>query len=483
MSTGGGVEGKVKDRNGRPVAGVAVVALAPMAMSGMAGSPSEGALYEGQSDVEGRYRIVHMAAGTYFLFATRGDEALHPMSFLGRMNLDMVSVPKGETVRYDLVDSTSGGCRVHGRVLDAGVPVVSGVLMATAAEGTGSLGIDMKMARLSAEGRFEFPGLAPGSWQIGLEGQNEVRMRLEVPDQAELAVDLSIPEGGLEGSVVDAATGEPVPDADVHLRPLDVPRPKGLLAMVVRQGDEHSASTDEHGAFSVARLCAGEYELSVETRSREKGAKRYAPSDPILVRIDEGRIERDRVVRLSTPMSMSGVVRGEDGQPIAGADVSARRQDRSGGRAERTSTDANGAFELGGLAPGVYAVEASAKDHASDAVRDVRLESGAKPVEIRLRRGVAVSVRVYQGDGRPASGARAVLSRGGGGSDLDAHEADHLLEEIFKGQGISDAEGKIELGRFLPGDYELEVTRGTSVSQRVSIRGDRTEVEIRADLP
>jgi hypothetical protein len=50
---------------------------------------------------------------------------------------------------------------------------------------------------------------------------------------------------------------------------------------------------------------------------------------------------------------------------------------------------------------------------------------------------------------------------------------------------MSDADGRIDLGRFVPGDYRLDVTRGTSVLEvpRVSIRGDRPEVEIRADLP
>jgi hypothetical protein len=118
------------------------------------------------------------------------------------------------------VDTTSGGCRVTGRVLDAGTPVTTGSLMATAAEGNGTLGIDMKMSRVSRKGRFEFPGLAPGTWQISLKGGpgNDVRMQLVVPDQAELAVDLNLPDGGLEGTVVDAAGGEPIADAVVRLR-------------------------------------------------------------------------------------------------------------------------------------------------------------------------------------------------------------------------------------------------------------------------
>jgi hypothetical protein len=41
------------------------------------------------------------------------------------------------------------------------------------------------------------------------------------------------------------------------------------------------------------------------------------------------------------------------------------------------------------------------------------------------------------------------------------------------------------MGRFLPGEYKLEVHRGaaTTTRPRVGIPGDHTEFEIRADLP
>ena len=494
MNAGGGVEGKVRDRNGRPVADVAVVALAPMAMTGIVGNAAMGALYQGQSDDEGRYRIEHMATGNYFLLATRGDEALHPMSFLGRMNLDVVSIPKGEIVHYDLVDSTSGVCRVTGRLLDAGVPVETGVLVAMAAEGNGSLGIDLKMARVSREGRFEFPGLAPGAWQLTLQDAGpggEVRMRLDVPDQAEYAVVLNLPEGGLEGTVVDAANGEPIEDAHVRLRLLGAPKPKGLLAMVVQQRDAREERTDEHGGFSFGRVCAGDYELTVGgAGGKGSKAKRRAPSDPLTVRIEEGRIERGHVIRLSAPASMKGLVLGMDGRPIENADIRARRQDQPGSRSERTETDASGRFELTGLAPGVYAVEARAKDHASDIARDVQVSSGPEPteaVEIRLSRGTGVVLRVLQ-SGQPVAGARAVATREGGDPDVDEEDADRALEGLFKGEGISDAEGRIDLGRFGKGSYRIEVTRGEAVREhRFTVEagsgGMGSDMEIGISLP
>ncbi len=473
MHTGGGVEGKVADRHGQPVEGDMVVAVAPMAMGGMGGGGANGALYQGLSDAKGQYKIAHMAAGSYFLVVTRGDEALHPMSFLGRLNFDMVT---------------------HGTIFDAGKPVAAGMLMGLGSEGTGALGVDMKIANVSSTGQYDYPGLAPGRWQLTLQaagerrGSREIRMLLDVPDQPELHADLSLPEGGLEGQVIDEATHEPVPGADVRLRALGAPKLKGLLAMAISQDAGARATTDETGHFTFERLCAAEYEVTVRPPRGKEERKRWAPPEAVVVRVDEGRVERGCVLRLVAPVTLVGFVRSESGEPIDGARVSVRRQDRSEGRPERTRSDANGRFEVAGLAPAVYIIGAAAKDYADGSLRDVKIEHAtgdAKPIDVRLKRGILVSVRVYQNDGQPAAGARATLFRADEGPNLDSSDADRVLEGMFKGEGASDAEGKIEMGRFLPGEYRLEVQRGGANVEipRVTIRGDRAEVELRAELP
>ena len=488
MHVGGGVEGTVTDRYGRPVASDVVVALAPMAFGGMGNDRSMGALYQGFTDAKGAYRITHMAAGSYFLVVTRGDEALNPMSFLGRLNFDMVTVPEGQVVKYDLVDTTSGGCRVSGLVLDGGRPVTEGMLQAMGFEGGGALGIDMKMARLSSDGHYEFPGLAPGRWQLSLQDVEgpDVRMVLEVPDQPEYRVDLTLPEGGLEGSVIDDSTNEPVADAFVTVRALGAPKVKGLLSLAMRgeTGTSRTQSSDT-GLFRFSRLCEAEYEVSVRPPSNKDSGKKWAPPEPLVVRVREGRIERGCVLRLSPPLTLTGAVKGSSGEPLEGARVLLRRQDRAEARPERVRTDANGRFEIGGLAPGVYLASASAKDHAGSTVRDIQVEGKDSQVEIRLQPGVVVTVRVYGSDGQPVTGARATLLRSDSENAMDAADADRVLEGLFKGEGASDVEGRIEMGRFLPGEYRLEVQRGAATATRPKVRidSDRDEVELRADLP
>lgn len=488
MHLGGGVEGTVTDRYGRPVTGDIVLALAPMALGGMGNDRAMGALYQGFTDAKGAYKISHMAAGSYFLVVTRGDEALNPMSFLGRLNFDMVTILEGQMTKYDLVDTTSSGCRVTGVLLDSGRPVAEGMLQALGFEGGGALGIDMKMARLGGDGSFEFPGLAPGRWQLTLQETEgpDVRMEIDVPDQPEYRVDLSLPDGGLEGSVIDGATGEAVAEAAVTVRALDAPKLKGLLSLAMRgEAGSSRAQTNEQGQFRFGRLCEAEYEVSVRPpRSKESG-KKWAPAEPIVVRVREGRVERGCVLRLSPPLTLSGLVRGSSGEPLEGARVLLRRQDRGEARPERLRADANGRFEFGGLAPGVYLASASAKDHAATTVRDIRVEGNDSKVEIQLQPGVVVTVRVFGNDGQPLAGARATLFRGDSENPMDAADADRVLEGLFKGEGASDIEGRIEMGRFLPGDYRLEVQRGASSVTRPKVRisSDQGETELRADLP
>jgi len=312
-------------------------------------------------------------------------------------------------------------------------------------------------------------------------------MLLSVPDQPEFLVDLTLPEGGLEGSVIDDETGDPVADTMVMVRALGAPKLKGILSLAMRgEASTSRVSTDEQGLFRFGRLCEAEYEVTVRPPRDKDSGKRWAPAEPIVVQVREGRVERGCVLRLSPPLALTGFVRDGSGAPIEGARVLLRRQDREEARPERARTDAGGRFEIGGLAPGVYEASASAKNHAGTSVRDIRVSRTEKrEVEIRLQPGVVVTVRVFDGEGRPVAGARATLLRADSENEMEAADADRVLEGLFKGEGASDADGRIEMGRFLPGEYRLEVQRGaaTATRPRVRIRGDEGETELRADLP
>lgn len=493
MNSGGGIEGKVVDRHGRAVPGSIVVALSPLAMGGggrgPAGDASGGALYQGESSANGEYKIRHVAAGSYILVATRGDEALNPASFFGNLNFDIVNVPPGQTVNYDVVDSSAGGCRVYGTITCNGAPVERGTLTAVTFESESTLGIDFKAARVKDGGAFEFPGLAPGEYQLNLDGNGaQVRMRLEVPDELEFRADLHCPEGGAEGVVRDAASGAGVKGVDVALRPIERgPKPGGFLgSLIASEGQSFRATTKENGEFRIERLPAGEYELVARPRGEAK--KTYAPGDVARVRIDEDRVTRGLEVKLPAALALAGIVRDGGGSPVAGARVLARAAGDERAGLERAETDADGRFELRGLAPGRYELRA-AHDGFADAVqKDVELARNAvrrDDVVLVLEKGVEVTAVVYGNDGRPAAGARARLVRKGAGSTDDVADAGRAIEGLFTGAGTTDADGRVVVGRFAPGEYRLEVQRASARTTvpDVKIPGNTTEFEVRAELP
>jgi hypothetical protein len=244
--------------------------------------------------------------------------------------------------------------------------------------------------------------------------------------------------------------------------------------------------TNNQGLFQFGRLCESEYEVTVRPPRSKDSGKRWAPAEPVTVRIRDGRVERGLVLRLSPPLTLVGFVRNSSGQAIEGARIVLSRQDRDESRPERARSDARGRFEVAGLASGVYVASASAKNHASTTIRDVGVDrNSSREMEIKLQPGVVVSVRVFGNDGQPVAGARATLLRLDSANQMEAADADRLLEGLFKGEGASGADGRIDMGRFLPGEYKLEVQRGaaTTTRPRVGIPGDHTEFEIRADLP
>jgi protocatechuate 3,4-dioxygenase beta subunit len=338
MHTGGGIEGNVTDRHGRPLAQAIVAAFSPGAFGG-GGSASSGGLYQGETDGKGDYTIQHVTAGSYFVVVTRGDAELNPLSFFGTLNFDLVSVPEDDMVRYDLVDSSAGGCRVHGRVSDQGVPVTRGMLAAMRFDGDSVLGFEMKAAPLDAQGRFEFAGLAPGDYQLNLDGQGgQIRMNLEVPDVPELELELELPHGGIEGVVLDDATNEPVAGAEVLLNSTEKPAQGGgglLGGLMGRENRSQRRSSDERGRFQFERLRTAEYEIVVRSPREKELRGRYAPSAPRRIQVDERRTERNVELRLAAALTLKGVVKDAAGLPVKDVSVVATPEGGAAAGAQR----------------------------------------------------------------------------------------------------------------------------------------------------
>jgi hypothetical protein len=320
-------------------------------------------------------------------------------------------------------------------------------------------------------------------------------MPLEVPDAPEMHVDLRLPESGIEGRVVDDASQAPIANAEVVLRSTEEVQGNGILGqMLSREGRSVRKRTQDDGTFTFERLSPGEYSLSARPQNEPAApdgtaspAMAHGPSDPMIVRIEENRTEHDLLLRLPHALSLGGHVVDAQKNPIPGATVLLSLQPKSNDAVQHGRTDASGQFLISGLAAGTYRATATAKGFADSSTSNVKVESGAtKPAEceIVLQTGVHVSVRVYAADGGPASGARADLYPLSGERTNDPANTGKAIQNLFSGEGASDASGLIDLGRYMPGEYRLEVQRGFSkaTDPRVVLKPGQGEVELKIDL-
>jgi len=470
---GGGAYGTVEDGYGRPLPGTVVFALSPNRMSPGRGGNVPGGLYEAGTDENGEYKIENMVAGSYIFVVSRGDEQLNFTSFLGNMNFDLVTIPKGRSIRYDIVDDNASGCRVYGVVYDGGEPVRRGAVTAISFEGDNVLGVDFKLSRIRSDGSYEFPGLRSGEYSIQVQGVGrEIRMELDVPEQPEMQFDLHLPEGGVEGEVLARETGEPVSRAQVFLRPTEQPEFSGMLgSLIASEGVSSEDRTDSDGRFSFERVAPGEYELIVRPGWREEEQK-LAASDPMIIEVIDGRIERGLKIELPPALSIKGMVVDSTGAPIEGARIAGARSGTRDPRPVRTRSREDGSFELGPVSVGTYSLSCTASDFSAPLPVEVQVDESGGEARIVMEAGVEVRLLVLGGSGEPVRGARGQLTPLDGGVGV-VTDVGGAFGGLFSGEGSTGEDGRSVLGRYRPGRYRLEVYRGF---QRVNI----PEVELEA---
>jgi protocatechuate 3,4-dioxygenase beta subunit len=199
------------------------------------------------------------------------------------------------------------------------------------------------------DGAFELEGLPAGTLVIVAVADGfapTLGAPFEaIPDARVDAGDLRLASGGaLAGRVVDARNGSPVAGAAVEadMRSAFSFEPTLLDA---------STRTDAHGAFAFDHLTPGEFTLSARTPEL---ATRHT-----LAVVEAGARTDADPMRLVPGATLSGVVLGPDGRPLAEATVQltpAALSELGGHRQART--DAAGRYVLERVAPGGYVLSA-----------------------------------------------------------------------------------------------------------------------------
>jgi protocatechuate 3,4-dioxygenase beta subunit len=144
----------------------------------------------------------------------------------------------------------------------------------------------------------------------------------------------------VEGLVTNSLTGERLARAHVILKdPAN------------KTGVQYGAQTTDEGKFSVAGIAPGSYLVSGErvgfgTLPSDQGRAR------VTLKADDKK--SDLEVKLTPVGVITGRVTDAEGEPVERASVIPEGAER-----KETSTDENGWFRIGGLAPGKYRVKAA----------------------------------------------------------------------------------------------------------------------------
>ncbi|MCY1082253.1 carboxypeptidase regulatory-like domain-containing protein [Archangium lansingense] len=304
------------------------------------------------------------------------------------------------------------------------------------------------------DGSLRLPA-APGLYLLSAQAQGYAPARREVArhqGESETVVELSLPASvSLRGRTVAEGRGEPVPLAEVTLRPYTEPGSPSAQAHALPE-EVAVATSDEQGRFDFTGLAPGRYELVAEAPGFSRRTLRFVPVPT------SGELE----VGLWPASTLEGFVLGADGQPALDAEVRVL-----GGPTDfRTTTGAGGGFSLE-VSSGTYWVIARKGGQVGRAPGFIVVGPGetARDVTVRLgATGHLAGTVTRVADAGPVEGAWLVASPTGAGGEL--------------GRARTDAAGQYAL-ELPPGDYDVRVLASghtDASSQGLVVEADRYTV-------
>jgi carboxypeptidase family protein/PDZ domain-containing protein len=282
------------------------------------------------------------------------------------------------------------------------------------------------------DGTLRLPA-APGLYLLSAQAQGHAPARREVPrhrGEPETVVELSLPASvSLRGRTVAEGRGEPVPLAELTLRPYTEPGNPSAQAHALPE-EVAVTTSDARGHFDFTGLAPGRYELVAEAPGFSRRTMRFVAVPA------SGELE----VGLWPASTLEGFVVGADGQPAPDAEVRVL-----GGPTDfRTTTGAGGGFSLE-VSGGTYWVVARKGGLVGRAPGFIVVGPGETARDVTVRLGasghLAGTVTRVAGAG-PVEGAWLVASPAGAGGEL--------------GRARTDASGQYAL-ELPPGDYDVQV--------------------------
>jgi hypothetical protein len=472
LRLGGTLTGDVYDKEGKLAAGATVIAQNPTDYTTQRFATCDG---------EGRFRMEHVAPGTWQVINLRfdqlsespGDDGAQLMSALSDMRMATAEIVDGEETHVVLGAPPKNPVEVRGRVVlgDKGVP---GVFVSFLADGRPGLE-HMRFVTTDGDGAYSLQLNEPGGYLVtvqkvaGAGEQQSVSDFVGVPEVERFDHDVSLPVGGIAGTVTNA-DGTPAARVRVSLSI------EGALPNASLIGEQYAEiSTDASGRYELVWLKPGTYTVSVGGAAlggmfgADSGvAARQSRSG---LAIESGDWLRGVDFRLSQPGEIAGTVVDSNGRPVAGATIFAR--DASGTPLERLSmvqTDAAGRFRYLGVAEGSYTLIARTAAEVSSSPTAVSVRAGAaSEATLTVAPGTILIVSLSDRDGNTIEARFSVLDEAGNQVNGVMSLTD-VMEAMQKGS-FSSREQRV--GPLPPGKYRVSASTssGASVNKPVTLTG------------
>lgn len=374
-----------------------------------------------RSDASGRYQIGGLLAATYIVHAaarTYRPEHHHPggdpqerlvvlAAAQQRTGIDVALYPGAVEITGTVSDLT-GGPIAHARVHGGG--------------GRRSFR-PYATTETDERGRFSLwvrPG--PVAIAASADGYASQATSGKAPGAFEL---LLIPEASVAGTVVDAATGQPIEGARV------------TVTEDGRFGDGTTALTGPDGTYRAGGLSPGRYSATARSEHRF-GRTEGSVLVGIGQRVDGARIKVSPALHIEGKLVIAGT-----GQPCADGDVQLRDAEH---HLEVHLRELPGGIHLGdGALPGTYAVTAQCEGFLARSYPPIAISDKDITVVWEVDRGATVRGKVTTRSGEPIDAAQ-VMARPDGS------------ERFSDGQLVWSApDGAYELRGMRPGSHHIEV--------------------------
>jgi hypothetical protein len=438
------VTGKVTDRDGNPLSGVAVAAQpTPTGQRGMVQRIIMNGLPQGNDDDSVR----SASDGTFAIRVTEGtyDFAFRREGFSTKsVRAKSISIGGINSVETALDPSVE----ISGRVVRAGTGV-EGVNVSS----FGFDGGDSADAMTGPDGSFTLRGLSPGSARLMLRKEEQMVNEQRTVTAPARDVTIELPVGvSVSGRVVDKSTHKPLTAFQVGVSPS---RSGG--GMVMMMPPMLRSFTSDDGSFTIENVPVGAVNFVAS-------APGYSTSR-LNLNTEEAKPVTDLEIELDTGVKLVGKITGPDGAALGDATVQISMMAGPGmnvSRAtdKRTTTSSSGEYELEALEAGEETIQISHPKYLSER-KTVQLKGREVRLDVQLSAGTKISGSVVTESGAPVAEA-----------DVEAMAAGGSMR-----RGKTDASGRFELDSLSPARYQF------SASKAGYAEGVMRDVDVSAGAP